>query len=147
MEIQQISSGISQHQNSISVCQRQISLLEEEIEELTYLQKRIQRYAMDFSDVQTIRKANVDDAIVSLCSANRYSTRVTGTIEAKLWTKLTGTEQLAARNNMANAVEKIQHQIQQKANQLDLYSQEMSNHNTQIQILKSELQELQQKNE
>ncbi len=143
MDIQQLSSGISQHQNSINHCQSQINRLEDEIEELIYLRKRIQNYEMDFYAIESSRKQHKDNAIGYLRISKRYSAKIIIGVENDMQNVLTGTASNHAGNSVAQAIEKVTSEIERKMTVRDEFNEKIVDYRNQIQTLQNQIQTLQ----
>ena len=142
MDTKELYSWISQHQNSISNCQGQIRKLEEEIEELTDLQNKIQYYESDFSIVQGRRERNLSNVIFYLHTANRYSKKILKSVENDMGEVLTGAEKNTTKNKLYDAVEIIRSEIATRKGQIDTCQNEINQYHNKISSLQSQIQEI-----
>lgn len=142
MDTKELYSWINQHQNSISNCQGQIRKLEEEIEELTDLQNKIQYYENDFSIVQGRRERNLSNAIFYLHTANRYSKKILKGVENDMGEVLTGTEKTNTKNKLYNAIEIIRAEIASRKGSIDTCQNDINQYRNKISSLQSQIQEI-----
>lgn len=145
MEITQLYNSINQYQNNIKDIQGQIQVLENEIEELSALRNRLQRYAENFSVTQIIRNKNLSASISYLRAENRYSNKIVTGIEADLTEKLTGKECLDTNVKIQHAIDIVRREIMRRETQISECERKINYYKSQIEILNSDIREVEKR--
>lgn len=142
MEITQLYNSINQYQSNIQDIQGKIHVLENEIEELSDLRNRLQRYAVNFSETQAIRSQNLSASISYLRGVNRYSNKIVTGIEEDLTEKLKGKECSEASNKIQYAIDTVRKEISRRETQISEYEQRVNSYKGRIETLNAEIRVL-----
>jgi prefoldin subunit 5 len=139
MGIAELENRIAGYNARIAECYREISVLEEEIDQLTKLKTELDVCSDDFHNLQNIRGRNLDSSTEYIEEQNRFSKNIKKGLYDSITTILTGSDFARVKNLIVSTNYDILQNIQKRKRQIDELYEEIRSLNNQIDACNAEI--------